>query len=151
MPDRLDLSESMEDYLEAIFHIVAEKQAARAKDIAVRLGVHSSSVTQALRSLAEKGLVNYAPYDVITLTTEGRKAAQDVVARHRALRDFFVDVLAVDETLANEDACKMEHALSPFILDRLIRYLEFVKTNPSGCVRWNDKTGYYCHTRGGRP
>ena len=68
-----------------------------------------------------------------------------------ALHDFLVDVLAVDETAANEGACKMEHALSPIILDRLICYLEFVKTHPSGCVRWHDKTGYYCPVRACMP
>ena len=56
MPKNRMLSASMEDYLEAIFHIVSEKQAARAKDIAKRLKVNNSSVTGALRSLAEKGV-----------------------------------------------------------------------------------------------
>ena len=57
--DRIELlSSNMEDYLEAIFHISKEKQAARAKDIADRLMVNKSSVTGALRSLSEKGLVN---------------------------------------------------------------------------------------------
>ena len=66
------LSSNMEDYLEAIFHISSEKQAARAKDIADRLKVNKSSVTGALRSLSEKGYVNYAPYDIITLTGKGK-------------------------------------------------------------------------------
>ena len=79
------LSSSLEDYLEAIFHIVGEKQAARAKDIAKRLKVNNSSVTGALRSLAEKGMINYAPYDVITLTTKGQKLAEDVVRRYQTI------------------------------------------------------------------
>jgi DtxR family Mn-dependent transcriptional regulator len=56
-----ELSASMEDYLEAIYHIVTAKQAARAKDIAKRLDVNNSSVTGALRTLSEKGYINYAP------------------------------------------------------------------------------------------
>lgn len=70
------LSESLEDYLEAIYHIVSQKQAARATDISKRLNVNPSSVTGALRSLADKGLVNYAPYDIVTLTAEGSVAAR---------------------------------------------------------------------------
>jgi len=72
------LSASLEDYLEAIWHVEAAKGAARAKDIADRLGVNASSVTAALQTLAERGLVNYAPYDIVTLTAAGRPAAVSV-------------------------------------------------------------------------
>ena len=61
-----------------------------------QLDVHNSSVTQALRSLSDKGLVNYAPYDLVTLTDQGREAATDVVERHRSLRSFLVEVLGLD-------------------------------------------------------
>jgi DtxR family Mn-dependent transcriptional regulator len=95
--DRIEvLSSNMEDYLEAIFHISQEKQAARAKDIADRVMVNKSSVTGALRSLSEKGLVNYAPYDIITLTAKGKRLAEEIVRRHAALKDFFIKVLLID-------------------------------------------------------
>lgn len=126
------LSASMEDYLEAIYHIVTAKQAARAKDIAKRLDVNNSSVTGALRTLSEKGYINYAPYDVITLTPKGHKHAEDVVRRHEALMDFFTKVLCVDKTEASDAACKMEHAVSRTILDRLIRFVEFIEICPRG-------------------
>jgi DtxR family Mn-dependent transcriptional regulator len=127
-----ELSASMEDYLEAIYHIVRAKQAARAKDIAKRLHVNNSSVTGALRTLSEKGYINYAPYDVITLTPKGHKHAEDVVRRHEALMDFFTKVLCVDKTEASDAACKMEHAVSRTILDRLIRFVEFIEICPRG-------------------
>ncbi|MDJ0856852.1 MAG: metal-dependent transcriptional regulator [Desulfobacterales bacterium] len=126
------LTASMEDYLEAIYHIVRKKQAARAKDIARRLEVNNSSVTGALRTLSEKGFINYAPYDVITLTPKGHKHAEDVVRRHEALMDFFTKVLCVDAEEASDAACKMEHALSRTILDRLIRFVEFLEICPRG-------------------
>lgn len=127
-----ELSASMEDYLEAIYHIVTAKQAARAKDIAKRLEVNNSSVTGALRTLSEKGFINYAPYDVITLTPKGHKHAEDVVRRHEALMDFFTKVLCVDKSEASDAACKMEHAVSRTILDRLIRFVEFIEICPRG-------------------
>ena len=127
-----ELSASMEDYLEAIYHIVTAKQAARAKDIAKRLEVNNSSVTGALRTLSEKGFINYAPYDVITLTPKGHKHAEDVVRRHEALMDFFTKVLCVDQEEASDAACKMEHAVSRTILDRLIRFVEFIEICPRG-------------------
>lgn len=127
-----ELSASMEDYLEAIFHIVREKQAARAKDIAKSLNVNNSSVTGALRSLSEKGFINYAPYDVITLTPKGLLHAEDVVRRHEALMDFFTKVLCVEQSEASDAACKMEHAVSRNIIERLIRFVEFIDICPRG-------------------
>jgi DtxR family Mn-dependent transcriptional regulator len=138
------LSASLEDYLEAIFHIVAKKQVARAKDICSRMNVSGASVTGALRLLSEKGLVNYAPYDVVTLTDEGKIAAEDVVRRHEALRDFFTKVLLINEDEAEEASCKMEHAVSPEILERLIQFAEYVEICPRGGAEWIEGFGYRC-------
>ncbi len=124
------LSASLEDYLEAIFHIVREKQAARPKDIAGRLAVGNSSVTGALKALAARELVNYAPYDVVTLTPAGEEAARDVVRRHETLREFFVKVLAADPHLAETAACQMEHAVPPALIDRFVHFVEFVEMCP---------------------
>jgi DtxR family transcriptional regulator, Mn-dependent transcriptional regulator len=139
------LSESLEDYLEAIFHIVARKHAARAKDISDRLNVSSSSVTGALHALADRELVNYAPYDVITLTPEGHRLAEDIVRRHDVLHAFFVKVLAVDEDEAETAACKMEHAVPRSILERFLEFLEFIETCPRAGFTWVQ--GFGCHCR----
>ncbi len=133
------LSASLEDYLEAIYHIVLEKQAARAKDIAQRLDVNNSSVTGALRSLSEKGYINYAPYDLITLTVQGKEHAEKVVRRHEALMDFFVSGLRIDPSEASEAAFHMKHALSDMIMERLFRIVEFVKICPHGRESWIDE------------
>ena len=138
------LSSSMEDYLEAIFHIVDKKQAARAKDIADRLNVNNSSVTGALRSLSEKGLINYAPYDLITLTEEGHTAAEEIVRRHKALENFLVNVLGVDAREADAAACKMEHSVPKAIVERLVKYAEYVDKCPKGGITWESRFGYYC-------
>lgn len=123
------LSESLEDYLEAIFHIESEKQAVRAKDIADRLSVKGASVTGALHQLASRKLVNYVPYDLITLTSEGKTMAAEVVRRHEALTEFFRDVLGADPLDAEEGACRSEHALSPEIISRLAAFVEFLKSS----------------------
>jgi DtxR family Mn-dependent transcriptional regulator len=138
------LTASLEDYLEAIFHIIAEKQAVRPKDIARRLQVSNASVTGALRALADKALINYAPYDVITLTESGTEAAKDVIRRHEVLRDFFVKVLAVREKDADEAACRMEHSIPRVILERLIAFAEFVQVCPRGGAKWVAGFGYSC-------
>lgn len=138
------LTASLEDYIEAIFHIIAEKQAVRPKDIAKRLKVSNSSVTGALRSLADKELISYAPYDVIFLTPTGKTAAKDVVRRHEVLRDFFVKVLAVEELDADKAACQMEHSIPKVILERFIQFAEFVEVCPRGGSKWIAGFGYHC-------
>ncbi|MCU0555532.1 MAG: metal-dependent transcriptional regulator, partial [Syntrophales bacterium] len=136
MTSTVMLTASLEDYLETIFHIIAEKQVARPRDIARQLNVSYASVTGALRALADKGLIHYSPYDVVTLTAEGNTAAQDVVHRHEVLRNFFVQVLAVNERDADEAACKMEHSIPDIILERFIQFAKFVETCPSGGGKW---------------
>lgn len=138
------LSASQEDYLEAIYHISAQKMAARAKDIADCLDVRASSVTGALRLLGKMGLVNYAPYDLITLTEKGSTAAAEIVRRHRALKNFFVNVLGIDTQEADEAACKMEHSVSKNIVRRLVKYLECMEQCPRGGIVWEDETGCCC-------
>jgi len=120
------LSASLEDYLEAIFNIAGESGVARSKDIANSLNVAKSSVTGALRLLAEKGLANYKPYDFITLTEDGKAAAVAVAKKHNILKSFFVNVLGIDTDNAQQAACKAEHALGSEIIARLLCFIEFV-------------------------
>ncbi len=138
------LSSSLEDYLEAIYEIVREKGAARAKDIAERLDVGRSSVTGALKSLAGRRLVNYAPYDIITLTDDGRAVAAEILRKHEVLREFFVKVLSIEKSEADSVACKMEHAISETVLERFVEFVEFVDRCPRGSTKWIEGAGYYC-------
>lgn len=138
------LSASLEDYLEAIYQIARKKSAARAKDISKRLGVNRSSVTGALHSLAERQLINYTPYDFITLTPEGERIAARISRRHTLLRDFFVRILGVEAAEAEESACRMEHAVSETIFDRLAQFVDFIRVCPRLDIQWIRETGYFC-------
>ncbi len=139
------LTASLEDYLEAIFHIIAEKRAVRPKDIAKRLAVSNASVTGALRALADKGMIHYAPYDVITLTEAGQRLAQDVVQRHEALRDFFVKVFAVEYAVADKAACRMEHGVPQEIMERFLEFVRFVESCPRAGADWIAGFGQGCN------
>lgn len=132
MKNKQSLSASLEDYIEAIYHIIEEKLVARSKEIAAKLDVSRASVTEALRALSKKGLINYAPYEAITLTDKGRKVAEDVIFRHEALKRFFIEVLALDEGIAEEGACKVEHAAPPEIISRMIHFIDFIQKCPRG-------------------
>lgn len=126
----MELSASLEDYIETIYHIVEEKQVARAKNIADHLGVSRASVTEALRTLSSKGLINYAPYEVITMTSAGRIVAEDVIFRHTTLKKFFTEILTIDEKTAEDGACKIEHAAPPQVINRMIDFMKFVNSSP---------------------
>ncbi len=126
------LSASLEDYLEAIYLIIQNKQGVRVKDISKRLGVSNASVTGALKALAQKGLIHYAPYDIITLTSQGEELAKDVAWRHQTLKEFFVKVLLIDPETADQAACKMEHGVPTEIIDRFIHFIQFIEVCPLG-------------------
>ena len=144
MSPMVELTASQEDYLEAIYNISAEKMAARAKDIAMKLDVRASSVTGALRNLGAMGLINYAPYDLITLTSEGKVVAEEIVKRHEALQKFLINVLGIDPKEADEAACRMEHSVPKAIIERLAKYSDYVEKCPKGGVSWESGFGYYC-------
>jgi DtxR family Mn-dependent transcriptional regulator len=120
------LSASLEDYLEAIYNLSERSRVARSKDIAAQLAVSRASVTGALRLLREKGLIHYVPYDHATLTRTGRAAARDVVDRHNVLKSFFLEVLDLPAEVAQQAACRAEHALGHGVIDRFLAFVEFV-------------------------
>ncbi len=127
MEEKKNLSASAEDYLEAIYILCNANGVARSKEIMERLGVSGPSVTEALQNLGKKGLVNYSPYEAITLTSQGEEIARDVYHRHSTLKDFFINVLGVDPVIADEGACKMEHAATSEIINRLVLYTKYLK------------------------
>ncbi len=136
MEHRFELTESLEDYLEAIFCIIQEKQVARPKDIAARMKVTNASVTGALRTLADRELIHYAPYDFVTFTPKGTAVAEEIYRRHNQLKAFLHDFLDVEAEEAEKVACKMEHAVSREILDKLVRFATFVQCCPRGGRQW---------------
>lgn len=136
MRKRTKLSQSLEDYIEAIFLLQEENQVARAKDIADALGVRRASVTGALRALAEKELVNYTPYEFITLTEKGTAVAKEVLLRHNTMKRFLGEVLGLDPETAETEACKMEHALSKPVRERMKSFMEFVDICPRTGHDW---------------
>ncbi|MHC4741094.1 MAG: metal-dependent transcriptional regulator [Planctomycetota bacterium] len=144
----LQLSASLEDYIEAIFNLAGESNVARSKDIAERLSVSKSSVTGALRLLKEKGLVNYEPYGFVTLTQPGRTAAAEIVQKHNILKSFFVNVLGVETDLAQEAACRAEHALGSEIIERLLAFSEFAAQTAKNGYDLTEEFQRFCEGAG---
>jgi DtxR family Mn-dependent transcriptional regulator len=106
------LTATLEDYLEAIFNIVSQHKVARSMEIAERLNVRRPTVTTALRTLAQKGLINYEPRSYVTLTQKGERLARCVDKRHHVLHDIFTKVLRLPGRDAEKVACLMEHGMN---------------------------------------
>jgi len=135
----VELSASLEDYLKAIFLLSKGSEPVRAKDISDQLHVSKPSVTGALKVLAEKELVNYAPYEAITLSVEGEKTAKEVLERYEALRGFLEEVLSIPENDAKDTACHLEHMIPVTIMKRLVGFIEYMQRCPRADVVWLDK------------
>ncbi len=144
LPQERDLSANMEDYLETIYHLQRKHRVARVKDIAEALGVSRSSVSAALKSLNERGLIDYEPYSFVTLKKGGQAIAQEIVRRHETLREFFADVLKLEAGQAEANACRMEHAIDPEAIDRLILFLEFLRGCPRSGQDWLEAFNLFC-------
>jgi len=130
------LSSTLEDYLEAIFRIEREKRFARVRDISSALSVAKSAVTAALQTLSQKQLVNYEPYEPVTLTPEGHRVAERIDLRHRIIEDFLRNVLALEPERAQSIACGMEHAIDREALERFVCFLAFVKQRHAQGGQW---------------
>ena len=123
----IEISASQEDYLEAIYEIIMEKNGVKAVEISRRLGVGRSSVTEALKALADKKLVNYARYEVISLTKEGESLAKEISQKHHVLTDFFSEVLGLSPDDAQENACRVEHVISKDAAQRFEKLMDCYK------------------------
>ena len=126
MTYKIDLSESLEDYLETILELQEKNTVARSKDIAEKLDIKRGSVTGMLKKLAAQDFINYEPYGFVTLTSKGLKIAKSIEKRHIFLKDFFFRILEVDEETADATACQMEHIMDSSTYKK---FTEFVKKN----------------------
>jgi DtxR family Mn-dependent transcriptional regulator len=129
-------SASMEDYLESILMLSEGKEAVRVSQMSKALGVKMPSVTSALTKLSQQGLVKHERYGRAQLTADGERVAEDVFHRHEALRRFLTEILDIDPEIAVDDACKMEHSVSPATQEKLAKFIDFVLSPPEGQPKW---------------
>ncbi len=118
---------ALEEYLEAIYKL-SQHGLVRPTQVAEAVGVSGPTVTATLRRLEAHGLVSRDGTKVV-LTDEGLLRSLDIVRRHRVAETFLVDTLGLDWEAAHEEACMLEHALSPRVLSALEDFLD----NPSVC------------------
>lgn len=131
-----DISDNLEDYLETILELEKTNKVARSKEIAEKMGVMRGSVTGALKSLAEKKLINYEPYSFITLTPKGKVLATEIARKHSVIKDFLQNVLLLDYESAEKNACRMEHAMDRAAIERLVQFIEYIQFCPRAGEDW---------------
>ena len=123
----LRLSESLEDYLEAISELIEVNGHAHTKEIAEKLNVKMPSVTAALRQLDKMGCIAYNTHYPVQLTSVGKEIADQVVRRHRILKKFFGEILGLNPEKASETACRLEHAVDEETIERFILFSEAIE------------------------
>ena len=120
------LTESLEDYLEAIAELIAVEGHAHAKEIAAKLNVKMPSVTGALRQLEKMGCIVYNTHYPVQLTEKGRVIAEDVIHHHGVLKKFFSEILGLPLEKASETACRLEHIVDCDTISRFILFSEAI-------------------------
>ncbi|MBI9108271.1 MAG: metal-dependent transcriptional regulator [Spirochaetales bacterium] len=121
------LSPSLEDYIEAILILETRHRVARVRDIAAHLDVQMPSVTGAVKNLREKGLVNYEKNSFISLTDEGKAAAEEIFNKHSVMVEFLEAVLLIPHEKAVEQACSIEHVIDTETAGRVRNCSEYIR------------------------
>lgn len=108
----MNINESAENYLETILVLSRKLPVVRSVDIATEMNFKKSSISVAMKNLREKGHITVSDAGFITLTKSGREIAEMIYERHTFISGWLVS-LGIDEKTAAEDACRMEHVISP--------------------------------------
>jgi DtxR family transcriptional regulator, Mn-dependent transcriptional regulator len=140
------LSQSLEDYLEAIFLVSKEKKIVRVKDLVKKLDVKTASVIGALKKLEQKGFVEHEHYGYIDLTPDGVRKATRIYEKHQVLFRFLKDFLNVGEEVAEKDACQIEHFISDETFSKIIKLIRMLETEPDKIPTWFDELKDYMNS-----
>jgi len=124
---------TVQEYVEIIRDLTEQSAVARVKDIAEQRGVTRSSVSTALNSLVELGLVTHEHYGYVTLTESGRDLGEILTRRHQIIRQFLEKLLRLEPETADREACILEHSMSPETLNALLRFIRKVDGCPRCC------------------
>lgn len=135
---------TIEDYVELVYIIQSDKEKVHTNDIASAFNINPASVTEIFQKLSDEGYINYEKYTGVTLTSKGKKIALNIKRKHETLRNFLI-LLGVDEKIADEDACKIEHNVNKQTMEKLRKFVQFAKLE-EGCSRWLEHFRYFDNT-----
>lgn len=127
-------TETVENYLKGVYALCRESPTGEAgmTRLAAVVGVTTGTATTMVKKLAAAKLARYERFGGVTLTPKGTKAAVDILRRHRLIETFLVEVLKLDWSLVHAEAERLEHAISPVVLEALDVYLGRPSVDPHG-------------------
>jgi len=126
------ISRAMEDYLKAIYQSAADKDKVSTSNLAQQMNCSPASVTNMLQKLSELKLVEYEPYQGVTLTPAGRKVALEILRHHRLIELYLKDVLGYSWDKVHAEAEQLEHVISEEFEERIDRALGHPTIDPHG-------------------
>jgi len=127
------LTTAEENYLKAIYHLSEDgKKSVSTNDVAREMKTKPASVSDMLRKLGEKEMIEYRKYYGVHITEEGKRMALQTVRKHRLWEVFLVDKLNFAWDEVHEVAEELEHIQSPLLIQRLDAYLNYPKFDPHG-------------------
>ncbi|MEW9870087.1 metal-dependent transcriptional regulator [Arthrobacter sp. HS15c] len=126
-------SSSIEDYVKVIYSFTEwQDKPITSSQLAQRLGVANSSVSEMVRKLKDQGLVDHKPYSAITLTVDGVRLALSMVRRHRLIETYLVQQLGYSWDEVHDEAEQLEHAVSDTFIERMAAKLGNPLRDPHG-------------------
>jgi len=129
----IQLTPAEESYLKAIYHISdGGKRSVSTNDISFQMKTKPASVSDMLRRLGEKEVIEYRKYYGVNITEEGKKLALQTIRKHRLWEVFLVEKLRFSWDEVHEVADELEHIKSKLLIQRLDEYLGFPKFDPHG-------------------
>ncbi len=131
MTTKLQVTETIENYLESIYNMRDEGQKIIGARLADRLGLKPPTVSQTLQRMKRDGLVKIADGE-ITLTRHGTEVAEAAIRRHRVVERFMSDILGIEWAVAHREAERLQHAMSDLVEQKMIEALGHPTTCPHG-------------------
>jgi len=122
-----------EEYLEAIYEIINRGERPGVRRLARELGVKPSSVLEYLRKLCREGFIDYRSGGEIKLTDKGLEVAREMQRRHQLIKEFLI-LLGVSPSIAEEDACYIEHGVHEETLKRITEFIKKIKRRSKLCL-----------------
>lgn len=139
------VSARLEMYIKAVYELEQQGGRARTKAIARKVGVKEPSVTEMLQRLKDKGFVDYEPYYGATLTSKGKRIAEDLMAKHTLLANF-LKIIGAEEEAAEEEACKIEHVVTSETMKKIRQFLKFLEGSPKKPPKWIEHYHHFLKT-----
>ena len=121
------IQKASEDYLESMLMMQEKYGYIRSIDVAAHLGVTKPSVSYATKKLRENGYITMDKDGLITLTDSGLSVARTMLERHHTITAFLME-LGVEKDVAEKDACKIEHDISPQTFDAICAHVNKILT-----------------------